>query len=259
MAKSTDGGATWSVSDTGLSNNYVIALVIDPINSSTVYAGTLNGGVFKSTDGGASWSGFNTGLSNLNVHALAVDPSGAFVHAGTGAGVFDYQYSAICADSLSATSQSFEANGGAGSVEITAGSECSWSATSYASWITITSSSSTGSGNGTVSYFVAANGTLPRTGILSIAARSLSITQAGAPVTITSASVAGKKLFVSGENFDPGAVILLNGEEQVTKNDAANPKNDLIGKKAGKKIKPGDKLQVRNPNGTISLEFSFSG
>jgi len=33
------------------------------------------------------------------------------------------------------------------------------------------------------------------------------------------ASVSGKKLFLLGENFDFGAVILLNGEEQKTLND----------------------------------------
>jgi N-acetylneuraminic acid mutarotase len=79
-----------------------------------------------------------------------------------------------------------------------------------------------------------------------------------APRIIT-ASVSGKKLFITGENFHAGAVILLNGEEQRTKQPGANPQTSLIGKKAGKKIKPGDKLQVRNPDGTISEEFTFAG
>ncbi len=77
--------------------------------------------------------------------------------------------------------------------------------------------------------------------------------------TIVSASVEGKRLFVVGENFDPGAVILRNGVEQNTKNDPQNPQTALIGKKAGKNLKPGDKLQVRNPNGTLSEEFTFTG
>ncbi|HYV05474.1 MAG TPA: kelch repeat-containing protein [Blastocatellia bacterium] len=72
---------------------------------------------------------------------------------------------------------------------------------------------------------------------------------------IIMASVSGKKLFITGENFHDSAVILLNGEEQKTKQLAANPQSTLIGKKAGKKIKPGDHLQVRNPNGTVSQEF----
>jgi N-acetylneuraminic acid mutarotase len=77
--------------------------------------------------------------------------------------------------------------------------------------------------------------------------------------TITTASVSGKKRFIFGENFDTGAVILLNGEEQRTINDDQNPLSTLIGKKAGNKIKPGDKLRVRNPNGALSEEFTFTG
>ena len=73
------------------------------------------------------------------------------------------------------------------------------------------------------------------------------------------ASVSGKRLFLTGENFHAGAVILLNGEEQKTRNDGVNPQTTLIGKKAGKKIKPGDRVQVRNPDGALSEEFIFMG
>jgi len=69
----------------------------------------------------------------------------------------------------------------------------------------------------------------------------------------------GKNLIVVGENFDSSAVILINGELQKTANDDLNPQTTLIAKKAGKTIKLGDKLQVRNPNGTISEEFVFTG
>ena len=61
-----------------------------------------------------------------------------------------------------------------------------------------------------------------------------------------------KKLIVVGENFDPDAVILINGEEQKTRNDDQNPGTTLI-------IKPGDRLQVRNPDGPLSEEFIFTG
>jgi Tol biopolymer transport system component len=86
-----------------------------------------------------------------------------------------------------------------------------------------------------------------------------SLPQAAVPARINSVAVSGKKLFVFGENFDPGAVILLNGEEQKTRNDSQNPQTALIGKKVGKKLNRGDKLQVRNPNGTVSQEFVFAG
>jgi hypothetical protein len=85
------------------------------------------------------------------------------------------------------------------------------------------------------------------------------VTQAGVPVRINAATVSGKNLVVAGENFDPGAVILLNGEGQKTKSEPQNPRTTLIGKKLGKKIAAGDKLQVRNPNGSISEEFIFTG
>lgn len=126
--------------------------------------------------------------------------------------------------------------------------------------ISVTSDSS-GRGSGTVSYTIAPNestATAPRIGIIGIGARFLTVTQAGATVRIDNATVSGKKLFVFGENFDPGAVILLNGEEQKTKNDPQNPQTALIGKKAGKKLNPADTLQVRNPNGSVSQEFTFT-
>jgi hypothetical protein len=73
------------------------------------------------------------------------------------------------------------------------------------------------------------------------------------------AVASGKKLLVEGENFDPGAVLLLNGVEQATRNDPQNPKKGLIGKRAGKKVRPGDQLEVVNPNGSRSEDFTFTG
>ena len=69
LFKSTDGGASWNA--TGLTGTGVFALAINPLTSTTVYAGTSGGGVFKSTDGGASWNA--TGLTSVGVLALAID------------------------------------------------------------------------------------------------------------------------------------------------------------------------------------------
>ncbi|HEY3137238.1 MAG TPA: hypothetical protein VGL29_14515 [Blastocatellia bacterium] len=71
--------------------------------------------------------------------------------------------------------------------------------------------------------------------------------------------MSGKHLIVRGENFELGAVILLNGVQERTVSDSQSPKTTLIGKKVGKRIQPGDKLQVRNSNGAISEEFIFAG
>ena len=54
--KSTDGGANWAAANTGLAGvQNLFTLSIDPMDTSTVYAGT-NSGVFRSTNGGASWA-----------------------------------------------------------------------------------------------------------------------------------------------------------------------------------------------------------
>ena len=84
-----------------------------------------------------------------------------------------------CTYSISPTSASFASGGGTGSVSVTAGAGCSWTAASNASFITITAGAS-GTGSGTVSYSVAANtATTSRTGTMTIAGRTFTVTQAG--------------------------------------------------------------------------------
>lgn len=92
-----------------------------------------------------------------------------------------------------------------------------------------------------------------------VAARFLTVTQAGAPLRITGVTVRGKKLFVTGEGFAPGAVIFLYAKEYKTRNDDQYPETALVAKKAGKKVNVGDKLQVRNPDSSLSEEFIFTG
>ena len=53
--KTTNGGASWQPAG-GWPGAAVLSLAIDPVTSSTVYAGTRNRGIWKSTDGGASWT-----------------------------------------------------------------------------------------------------------------------------------------------------------------------------------------------------------
>jgi hypothetical protein len=64
---------------------------IDAANDQVLYAGTLDGGVFKTTNGGASWNAVNTGITNANsVYALAIDPTNSqILYAGTGNGIFE--------------------------------------------------------------------------------------------------------------------------------------------------------------------------
>jgi len=77
---------------------------------------------------------------------------------------------------------------------------------------------------------------------------------------LTAASISGKKLILTGEGFDDGAKILLEGNQQKSANDDENPTTTLIGKKAGKLIAPGQTvvLMVRNSDGSLSNGFSFT-
>ncbi|MBP7868420.1 MAG: hypothetical protein KA419_21040 [Acidobacteria bacterium] len=84
-----DGGATWAPAKTGMGDQTVNALLIQPTWTKTLYAATL-AGVFRSSNGGQSWKPMNTGLWNVSVLSLAFHPkSFGTVYAGTsGAGVF---------------------------------------------------------------------------------------------------------------------------------------------------------------------------
>ena len=91
--------------------------------------------------------------------------------------------SAQCAYSISSSNNSFTAAGGNGSVSVTANSGCSWTAASGVSWLTVTGGAS-GSGNGTVTFSVAANGTASiRSGNLTIAGQALTVTQSAMSCT----------------------------------------------------------------------------
>jgi hypothetical protein len=97
-----------------------------------------------------------------------------------------------------------------------------------------------------------------------IYAASISARVAGVitgPPGISGATVMKKQLLVMGENFDFEAQLLMDGAKQKkTFNDDQNPHNLLVARKSGKNIGPGQTvvLQVKNPDGTLSNEFSFT-
>ncbi len=82
-----------------------------------------------------------------------------------------------CSYSLAPTSQAAAAGGGPASVAVTAPGGCAWTAASGVPWITITSGAS-GSGGGTVQYMVDANTGAARSGVLTIAGQTFTVTQA---------------------------------------------------------------------------------
>lgn len=97
-----------------------------------------------------------------------------------GATLLIQQAGAPCSFSLTPASQSFASGGGSGTAALTATfPTCGWSASTSVSWITVTSSTAS-AGSATVVYAVAPNpGFTSRTGTLTVAGRSVSVTQGG--------------------------------------------------------------------------------
>ena len=89
---------------------------------------------------------------------------------------------ANCTYSIAPTSSSAASGGGTGTVSVTTQSGCNWAAVSNSPFITVTSGNS-GSGSGTVAYSVASNSGAQRTGTLTIAGRTFTLTQASASPT----------------------------------------------------------------------------
>lgn len=78
---------------------------------------------------------------------------------------------------ISPMSQSYSADGGDGTVSVTAPTGCGWQPVSNDTWITITSGS-LGSGNGVLGYHVGTNSTgSPRTGTITIAGQTFTVNQ----------------------------------------------------------------------------------
>ena len=84
-----------------------------------------------------------------------------------------------CTFTLSVTSLSMGASGGPGSVNVTTGSHCTWSAASDRGWMSIASGAN-GTGNGVVNVSLTANSSeTTRTGTLTVAGQGVAIVQEG--------------------------------------------------------------------------------
>src|SRR5579859_6248294 len=129
------------------------------------------------TGGTSSGAGNGTVSYSYSANVSGATRSGVIVIGGQSYNVI--QTSVACAYTLSSASVSYSSGGGSGSVNVTAGSSCGWTATSNVGWITITSGTS-GTGDGTVSYSVAANtSSSTLTGTVTIAGQTFTVIEAG--------------------------------------------------------------------------------
>ena len=120
--------------------------------------------------------------TTYEARVAAVGPNGT----GRSTGSNTFAFTSPCSSSISPGNVSVGGGASNGSVTVTAVGGCPWTATSGAAWLSITAGGG-GTGNGVVSYSVAANSTTAqRQGNLSIAGQTFTVTQAaGCTYSIT--------------------------------------------------------------------------
>ena len=148
----------------------------------------LNSSIGVTTGSSCAWTPVSTvawititsgGMSGLGSFSFSVAANGTgSPRTGTmtvgGQTVTVTQSANSCTYSVSPTSVTAPMTGLNSSVSVTTGSGCAWTATSAVTWITVTSGGM--SGLGSVNYTVAPT-TAPRTGTLTVAGKTVTITQ----------------------------------------------------------------------------------
>jgi hypothetical protein len=143
----------------------------------------VSGAAWITVTSGASGSGNGTVGYSVAANTSVTPRSGSVTIAGQTFTI--NQAAAPCTFTISPTSASAPSGASNGSIAVTVATGCSWTAGTNAPWITVTSGTP-GNGNGTVNYSIAANsGILSRSGAITIAGRTFSVTQAGIPCTFT--------------------------------------------------------------------------
>jgi photosystem II stability/assembly factor-like uncharacterized protein len=102
--KTRDDGATWITATEGLGNTRILSLAIHPINTSTIYAGTLGDAVYRSVDGGNRWSIINAGMKEhvSYVNAFVFHPKNPEIFlAATTVGIFETKNGGLMWEELS--------------------------------------------------------------------------------------------------------------------------------------------------------------
>jgi uncharacterized protein (TIGR03437 family) len=194
---------------------------------------TLQTGCVWNAASGVNWItvgdpalGYATGTGNgsftLNIAAnscyatrtgaITVEAGWAAPQAGV-AGSQQYtvtQTGATSSLTVSPASLSLAAAGATGTIQVTTGAACSWTATSYVSWLRITNIS-VAAGNGFIAYQALANTSVARSGTLQIGPQLIAVTQQAAAAAAP--QVAG---VTSGASFavgpvSPGDIISIFG------------------------------------------------
>ncbi len=123
--------------------------------------------------------GTGSGNGSVTISAPANTASSARTGTMTIAGqTLTVTQAGLCTPTISPVSQSIPASGGAGTtISVTVAAQCAWTATSNASWLTITAGAS-GTGSGQVRFSATANPGPARSGTLTIGGLTFTVDQA---------------------------------------------------------------------------------
>ncbi|HUP61443.1 MAG TPA: BACON domain-containing carbohydrate-binding protein [Thermoanaerobaculia bacterium] len=145
-------------------------------------------GDFITLTSGTSGSGNGTVGFTVAANSSTSSRSGTITAGGKVVTINQSGQTVTCTYTFTPPEANYTNAAATGSVNVATQSSCSWTATSNAPWITVTSGSS-GTGNGTVGYSVAANSSSSlRTGSLSIGGELFFIEQSGSSVCTYSVS-----------------------------------------------------------------------
>ncbi len=160
--------------------------------SGSIDVGGGQGSFSVQTEGGCAWSAnedtdwlsFVSGSTGSGAgtvtFAAAANPGPARSATITAAGqTYTVSQAGGCSYGLSSTGASVPGAGGTGTVGVTSAAGCAWTAASNANWISITGGAS-GSGGGTVSFTASAQNGPARSGTLTIAGLTFTVTQGDA-------------------------------------------------------------------------------
>ena len=177
--------------DVQISQSQACSYAISPDNTTVPAAGgagkvsvTAGSGCPWNATSNAPWiqivgSAIGSGNGEVAFQVTATTATGRTGTLTVAGRTFTVVQGAACSYALSATTQAMPVEGGNGTVGVTAGTNCAWSATSNAEWLTITSGAS-GTSNGAVAFSVPALSGPGRTGTLTIAGLTFTVTQASA-------------------------------------------------------------------------------
>jgi hypothetical protein len=186
-------GQTFTVTQAAASCSYALSPTqasIAAAGGSGTFAVTAGDGCSWTASSTAAWVTVTSGTSGSGSGAIAftvtANPEPAVRTAGIVIAGQTFTVTqapaapqAPCIYSIAPANAAIGVLGGPGTLSVTAGEGCAWTAATTATWITVTSGAS-GSGNGAVGFSVAPNLGGARTGTIIAAGQTFTVTQAAA-------------------------------------------------------------------------------